>query len=85
MTTLTITIGPVLFTFTDVTDWRSGFYKYRRHGANLPVLHTLAIDANGRVCVRGCDFIEASYPVTVYAIPADFVFPERKPIREVDL
>ncbi len=68
---IAIQVGPELFTFSNVTNWcNKAQSRYRECG--LPLHKTVAIDAKGRICVSGLEFMRAgqdeTYPITVFAI-----------------
>jgi hypothetical protein len=67
---LTITTGPELFRFESFADWRENA-RERFEATSVPSRDTVCIDAKGRTCARGEDFIraeqEGSWPITVYS------------------
>ena len=68
---MNIELGPELFRFTSFQDWvnkaRSRFNK-----AGAPISQCVCIDATGRICGMGKQFMSArdrgAFPVVVYHI-----------------
>jgi hypothetical protein len=67
--TSTIQHGPELFRFTDYEDWVNrapGMFKKHRASS----LDTICVDAKGRLCMKGKEFMRAkkenTYPIIVY-------------------
>ena len=67
--TITITVGPELFSFTSEENWvRTAQCKF--NAAGVAGTDVLCIDAKGRVCEIGLQFKRATsdgaYPIKVY-------------------
>ena len=70
MNKVVVILGEELFSFSCFHQWVNKTHSwYRQHDANSN--NSLAIDAKGRVCMRGKDFMRArdeeSFPVKVYS------------------
>lgn len=64
---LRIQVDEELFHFIDFPDWvNHAQLRYRNYGHTSE--STLAVDSKGLVCVRGKQFMNASYPVRVYSV-----------------
>ncbi len=70
-----VSLGEELFSFPDFNSWvnqASRFWRslWRSHGVRA--VDTLCIDAEGRVCTKGVEFMrardEGSFPVKVYRL-----------------
>ena len=56
-----------LFHFIGMNDWIDhAQMRFRNHGHTAE--STICVDRNGLVCVRGKQFGEAAYPISVYAV-----------------
>lgn len=63
-----IEVGKYLFQFSSLDDWKKNNEK--RYG-KTPFRETIAIDAEGRICIVRRNAEKASYPVKVYKIRRD--------------
>ena len=74
---LEIQLGPVLFTFLTHASWIGHAASWFRN-CGVRASQTVCIDAAGRICTIGEQFMRAdrekTYPITVYHID-----PERQP------
>mgnify|MGYP000408478291 CR=1 FL=1 len=65
----TANLGPKLFSFTSFAHWVN-HAQHAWRDAGVSVHHTLCIDAKGRHCFIGRDFMiardDGSFPVTVH-------------------
>jgi len=66
-----IELGPELFRFESLSEWKGlGRNPWIRDGVNIH--NAVAIDARGRLCPTGAQFIraeeEGAYPVVVYSV-----------------
>ncbi|MFK5950959.1 MAG: hypothetical protein QM500_19580 [Methylococcales bacterium] len=69
MNELKVILGEELFEFSDEQEWiNTANMQYSRHEEHKD--NTIAIDAEGRVCKRGPQFIRArvekAYPIKVF-------------------
>lgn len=66
---ITITVGEEVFEFSSFNDWVNyAPGRFQRH--NVGASNTICIDAKGRVCLSGGEFMRArdeeAFPVRVY-------------------
>ena len=71
MPKVNVQLGDELFSFSSKQDWVNKA-KSRFAACGLPRGHYICIDAVGRVCAKGAEFMRAededTYPVTVYRL-----------------
>ena len=71
MPNVNVQLGDELFSFSSEQDWVN---KAQSRFANcgVPRGHYISIDAAGRVCTKGAEFMRATsektYPITVYRL-----------------
>ena len=74
ITKISVQLGPKLFSFRDEQDWVFNAKK-RFQNCGVPKGSYIAIDAVGRVCTKGREFMRATsedtYPITVYKLLID--------------
>ncbi len=74
MPKLEVDLGEELFSFSSEQEWINKAQSWFA-GCGVPRGHYLAIDAVGRVCIRGAEFMRATrddtYPITVYMLQGD--------------
>lgn len=69
-----IQVGPLLFQFDSKLQWVQKAQSWYRH-SGVKSSRTIAIDAAGRICTHGREFMraeeEGTYPIRVYSIEAE--------------
>lgn len=79
-------LGPLLFQFTSFQQWVNKATSWFDN-SGAPTKDTICIDAMGRVCYRGKEFMRArdekTFPITVYHIDPSYM-PEIDDDDEMD-
>lgn len=68
---LTITVGELLFEFSSHARWVAKAQSWFRH-SGVPYCKTICVDAKGRICPTGKEFMradaEGAFPIKVYSV-----------------
>ena len=71
MPKLTVNLGDEMFRFSSEQEWINKAQSWFAR-CEVPKRHYIAIDAAGRVCIKGAEFMRATredtYPITVYRL-----------------
>ena len=71
MPKVTVNLGNEVFSFTSKQQWANKAHSWFKNSGLRPGEY-IAIDAWGRVCTKGAEFMRAeeddTYPVTVYRL-----------------
>jgi len=71
---ITVTVGDELFSFSDFENW-CDTAKWKFESSRLSGHDAICVDARGRLCFRGKDFMRArddgSFPVRVFKALCD--------------
>lgn len=71
MPKVTVELGEEMFAFPNMTSWTNKAQSWFRE-SGVPRGEYIAIDAVGRVCEKGLEFMRAdkenTYPITVYRL-----------------
>jgi hypothetical protein len=69
---LEITVGPEMFRFTSESEWVCKAHSWFRNARLTDRGKHVCIDAAGRICMKGAEFMRAerdgTYPIIVYLI-----------------
>jgi hypothetical protein len=70
MPEITITVGDEVFRFSNFEDW-CDTARYKFESSGLSSHDAICVDARGRLCFKGKDFMQArddrSFPIRVFA------------------
>lgn len=71
MPNVNVQLGDMLFDFSSEQDWVN-HARFRFETCGVPRGNYISIDAAGRVCTKGAEFMRATrentYPITVYKL-----------------